>query len=134
AERLMIGSLCMPGDAVPGNTHFETTRGNLLSFRVQPVDLPSPEFWQFTEPLPFKGNMDTVALERFLDSTERGKVPFVLLTLTNNTCGDQPVSMENIRDVRSIASRYGLPLYFDACRFAQNAWFIQQRDCGFAEA
>jgi tyrosine phenol-lyase len=134
AERLLMGALCMPGDAVPANTHFETTRANLLSYRVQPVDLPSPEFWQFTEPIPFKGNMDTMALERFLENTKRGKVPFVLLTLTNNTCGDQPVSMENIREVRSIASRYGIPLYFDACRFAQNAWFIQQRERGFAQA
>jgi tryptophanase len=77
AERLMISAPCAPCDAVPGNTHFETTRGNLLSFGVQPVDLPSPEFWQLTEPFPFKGNMDTVALELFLKNTERGKVPFL---------------------------------------------------------
>jgi tyrosine phenol-lyase len=134
AERLLIGALCLPHDAVPGNTHFETTRGNFLSARVRPVDLPSPEFWQFEEPHPFKGNLDTVALERFLRCAENGKVPFVLLTLTNNTCGDQPVSMENIREVRAIASRFGLPLYFDACRFAQNAWFIQQRERGFARS
>jgi tyrosine phenol-lyase len=134
AERLMMGALCMAGDAVPGNTHFETTRGNLLSFRVHPVDLPSPEFWRFTESLPFKGNMDTVGLERFLRSTGRGKVPFVLLTMTNNTCGDQPVSIENIREIRSIASSHGVPLYFDACRFAQNAWFIKQREREFSQA
>jgi tyrosine phenol-lyase len=134
AERLMMGALCMPGGVVPGNTHFETTRANLLSFRAYPVDLPSPEFWRFTESLPFKGNMDGVALERFLRSMERGKVPFVLLTITNNSCGDQPVSIENIREIRSISSSHGVPLYFDACRFAENAWFIKERERGFAEA
>jgi tyrosine phenol-lyase len=134
AERLLIHALCLPGDMIPGNTHFETTRGNFLSARVHPIDLPSPEFWQFQNPHSFKGNLDTAGLERFLRSAENGKVPFVLLTLTNNTCGDQPVSMENIREARAIASRYGLPLYFDACRFAQNAWFIQQRERGFVQS
>jgi tyrosine phenol-lyase len=134
AERLMMGALCMAGDAVPANTHFETTRGNLLSFRVHPVDLPSPEFWRFTDALPFKGNMDTAGLERFLHGTGRGKVPFVLLTMTNNTCGDQPVSVENIREIHAIATRHGIPLYFDACRFAQNAWLVKQREREFSQA
>jgi tyrosine phenol-lyase len=133
AERLLILALCSPEDAVPANTHFETTRANLLSFRVRPVDLPTPEFWDFALPHAFKGNLDTIALERFLAREGKRRVPFVLLTLTNNTCGDQPVSMENIREVRAIASRNGIPLYFDACRFAQNAWFIQQRERGYRQ-
>jgi tryptophanase len=134
AERLMIGALCSAGDTVPANTHFQTTRGNFESFRVRPVDLPSPEFWRFAEPLPFKGNMDTAALERFLGTAGRTKVPLVLLTLTNNTCADQPVSIENIRTVRGIAAKHGVPLYLDACRFAENAWLVREREPGFAHA
>jgi tyrosine phenol-lyase len=132
AERLMIGAMCMAGDSVPANTHFETTRANLQAFGVNAVDLPSPEFWEFGADHPFKGNLDTVALEKFLKQEGRGKVPFVLLTLTNNTCADQPVSMQNIREIREMASSSGVPLYFDACRFAQNAWFIQKRESGYA--
>ena len=134
AERLMIAALCSPGDAVPANAHFQTTRANLESFGVHAVDLPSPEFWQFAEPLPFKGNLDTVALERFLGRNGRAKTPFVLITLTNNPCADQPVSMENIRTVRAITSEHGLPLYFDACRFALNAWLIRAREPAYARA
>lgn len=127
AERLMIQSLCREGDSVPANAHFDTTRANLRAFHMEPVDLPSPKFWEFAAPHPFKGNIDTVALERLLRNAAQ-RVPFVLITLTNNSCGDQPISMHNLREVRRIASEYGVSVYFDACRFAQNAWFIRQRE------
>lgn len=125
AERLLLECLAGPGSIVPSNMHFETTRGNCLSLGIDPVDLPHASFWNFESSEKFKGNMDCEALEELLIGPDADRIPFVFLTITNNLCGDQPVSMENIRRVREIASRYNKPLYLDACRFAQNAWFIQ---------
>lgn len=133
AERLLIQCLARPGDLVPGNMHFDTMRANLTNLGVEPVDLPDETFWDFDRPLPFKGNMDADALERLLAGPMRSRIPFVLLTVTNNLCGDQPVSLQNIRQVSGIARKHGVPLYLDACRFAQNAWFVREREEGFAD-
>ncbi len=133
AERLLLECLARSGSIVPSNMHFETTRGNCLSLGVDPVDLPHASFWNFESSDKFKGNMDCDALEELLISPDADRIPFVFLTITNNLCGDQPVSMENIRRVHEIASRYNKPLYLDACRFAQNAWFIQTREDGYKQ-
>lgn len=130
AERVLISSLCKAGDIVPANTHFDTTRANFTSFGVEAIDLPNPLSIDVSAPHPFKGNIDLAALEAFLKK-EAGRTPFVLLTVTNNSCADQPVSMRNIQQTAALASRYSIPLYLDACRFAQNAWFIQQNEAGY---
>jgi tyrosine phenol-lyase len=133
AERLLIQCLANPDDLVPGNMHFDTTRANLLSLGVEPLDLPDESFWDFGRPLPFKGNMDADGLERLLAGPMRSRIPFVLLTITNNLCGDQPVSLQSIQCVSGIARKYRVPLYLDACRFAQNAWFVQKREEGYTD-
>jgi tryptophanase len=132
AERLLIQGLAHSGDLVPGNMHFDTTRANLVSFGVEPMDLPDKDFWSFDRPLPFKGNMDADALADLLAGPMRSRIPFVLVTITNNLCGDQPVSLQNLLNVSGIARAHGVPLYLDACRFAQNAWFIREREEGYA--
>lgn len=131
AERLLFECLAVPGSIVPSNTHFETTRANCIASGSAPVDLPAETFWDFEKPESFKGNMDCGALQELLSGPDGARVPFVLLTITNNMCGDQPVSMANIRQVREIASRHNKPLYLDACRYAQNAWFIQADEPGY---
>src|SRR5579863_9406872 len=134
AERLLFECLAGPGCIVPSNTHFETTRANCLASGTEPVDLAAPNFWDFERPDLFKGNMDCDALEKLLSGPESARVPFVLITITNNICGDQPVSMANIRQVREIAARHNKPLYLDACRYAQNAWFIQADESSYQAA
>jgi tryptophanase len=134
AERLLIQCLAHPGDLVPGNMHFETTRGNLTSCGVESIDLPNEDFWNFDRPLPFKGNMNADALEDLLSGPMRPRIPFVLLTVTNNLCGDQPASLQNIQRISGIAKAHDVPLYLDACRFAQNAWFIREREEKYAGA
>jgi tryptophanase len=131
AERLLFESLAGPGSLVPSNTHFETTRANCLALGIEPVDLPAENFWNFDNTDAFKGNMDCAALNELLSGPRGNRVPFVLLTITNNLCGDQPVSMANIREVREITARHNKPLYLDACRYAQNAWFIQAGESGY---
>lgn len=133
AERLLLECLATRGALIPSNTHFETTRANCLALGIEPIDLPTASFWDFEQPLSFKGNMDCVALEELLSGPDGHRVPFVFLTITNNLCADQPVSMENIRTVHEIASRHAKPLYLDACRFAQNAWFIQAGEEGYRD-
>ena len=131
AERLLFECLAGPGRVVPSNTHFETTRANCMASGTEPVDLPATNFWDFEKPDSFKGNMECAALDKLLGGPGGSRVPFVLLTITNNMCGDQPVSMANIRQVREIASRHNKPLYLDACRYAQNAFFIQEDEPGY---
>lgn len=131
AERLLIECLASPGSIIPSNTHFETTRANCLALGVEPIDLPTPSFWDFDQPYSFKGNIDCAALEDLLSGPDGERIPFIFLSITNNLCGDQPVSMANIRQARTIASRHRKPLYFDACRFAQNAWCIQADEPGY---
>jgi tryptophanase len=131
AERILFSIMCRKGGVVPNNTHFDTTRANVEYVGAEAVDLPIPEFYQPATNHPFKGNMDTDALLRLIERVGPAKIPLVMLTVTNNSSGGQPVSMANIREVKAICSRYGLPLYLDACRFAENAYFIKLRENGY---
>ena len=131
AERILFSTACKKGDVVPNNTHFDTTRANIEFVGAEAVDLPIAEARQPSAWHPFKGNMDVEALEKLIERVGREKVPLVMLTITNNSGGGQPVSMENARAVSAVCHRHGIPLYFDACRFAENAYFIKQRERGY---
>jgi len=133
AERILFSVMCKKGSIIPNNTNFDTTRANIEYLGAEAVDLPIPEFYQPAVDHPFKGNMDTEALEQFIERVGPERVPLVMLTVTNNSGGGQPVSMANIRKVKAICARYGLPLYLDACRFAENAYFIKLREVGYAD-
>jgi tyrosine phenol-lyase len=133
AERILFSVMCKKGSIVPNNTNFDTTRANIEYLGAEAVDLPIPEFYQPAVKHPFKGNMDTEALEHFIQRVGPERIPLVMVTVTNNSGGGQPVSMANIREVKAICSRYGLPLYLDACRFAENAYFIKLREEGYAD-
>ena len=131
AERILFNVACKKGDVVPNNTHFDTTRANVEFVGAEAVDLVIAEGKQPALEYPFKGNMDIGALEALIERVGRERVPLVMLTVTNNSGGGQPVSMENVRQVSAVCKRHGIPLYFDACRFAENAWFIKLREPGF---
>ena len=133
AERILFGSMLKPGDVVPNNTHFDTTRANVEYLNAKALDIPVPEARRPELILPFKGNIDLAALERTL-SEQRERVPLAMVTVTNNSGGGQPVSMANIRAASEICRARGVPLFLDACRFAENAWFIKQREEGYADA
>lgn len=133
AERILFSTLCRPGDVVPNNTHFDTTRANVEAAGARAVDLPIPQAREPQTAHPFKGNMDVAALERLIEETTPQHVPLVMLTITNNSGGGQPVSMENVRAVSAVCERYGIPLYIDACRFAENCWFIRERESGYEQ-
>jgi tyrosine phenol-lyase len=133
AERILFSVMCSKGSIVPNNTHFDTTRANVEYLGAEAVDLPIPEFYQPAVRHPFKGNMDTAALEQLVKRVGPDRIPLVMVTVTNNSGGGQPVSMANIRAVKAICSRYGIPLYLDACRFAENAYFIKLREAGYAD-
>jgi tryptophanase len=128
AERLLFNVMCKKGDVVPNNTHFDTTRANVEITGAEAVDLVYPEARSPETILPFKGNMDVAALEALIARVGREKIPLVMLTVTNNSGGGQPVSMANAKEVSAVCKAHGIPLYFDACRFAENAWFIKQRE------
>ena len=133
AERILFGVACKPGDVVPNNTHFDTTRANVEFVGAEAVDLVIEEGKHPASTHPFKGNMDVPALEALIARVGRERVPLVMLTVTNNSGGGQPVSMENARQVSAVCKRHKIPLYFDACRFAENAWFIKLREKGYEE-
>jgi tryptophanase len=133
AERILFGTTCRKGDIVPNNTHFDTTRANVEFLGAEAVDLPSPEAREPGHPHPFKGNMDVVALDQLIARAGKDRIPLVMLTITNNSGGGQPVSMANAFAVSAVCRRHGLPLYFDACRFAENAYFIKMREPGYQE-
>jgi tryptophanase len=133
AERILFTVMCRKGHVVPNNTHFDTTRANIEYMGARAVDLPLPEAADTQARLDFKGNMDVTALERLILAEGARNIPLVMLTVTDNSGGGQPVSMENIAAVKQVASRHGIPFYLDACRFAENAWFIAQREPGYAD-
>ncbi len=133
AERILFTVLTKPGHIVPSNTHFDTTRANIEFTGARAVDLPIPEAADTQARLDFKGNLDSAELEALITREGAEKIPLVMLTITNNSGGGQPVSMANIEAVKRIASRHGIPLYLDACRFAENAWFIREREPGYTD-
>ncbi len=133
AERILFSILCKPGHVVPNNTHFDTTRANIESQGAKAVDLPLPSAKDTQARFPFKGNMDAEALDRLIQETGRERVPLVMITVTNNSGGGQPVSMANLEAVREITARHRIPLYLDACRFAENAWFIKRDEPGYSD-
>src|SRR6266853_348699 len=119
AERILFSVMCKKGDVVPNNTHFDTTRANCEFVGAQALDLPTPEAKEPARVHPFKGNMDVARLAEAIERQGAKKIPLVMLTVTNNSGGGQPVSMENIRAVKEICKKHGIPLYIDACRFAK---------------
>jgi tryptophanase len=129
AEKILFSVLGGPGRAVPNNTHFDTTRANVEFTGAEAIDLPIPEQRIPGSEHPFKGNMDVGALDALL-AARPGEVPVVFVTVTNNSGGGQPVSLENLRSVRAVCDRHGVPLFLDACRFAENAWFVREREPG----
>ena len=131
AERILFGVMCRAGQVAPNNTHFDTTRANIEFTGARAVDLPCPEAADTQARLPFKGNMDVEALERLIAAEGAERIPLVMLTVTNNSGGGQPVSLENIEAVKRVTARHGIPLYLDACRFAENAYFIFLREAGY---
>ena len=132
AEKILFSVLGGPGKVVPNNTHFDTTRANVEATGAEAVDLVIPEGLDPSFIHPFKGNMDVEALDRLL-AERAGSVPVVFVTVTNNSGGGQPVSLESLRAVRAVCDRHGVPLFLDACRFAENAWFIKLREPGQAD-
>jgi tyrosine phenol-lyase len=131
AERILFSVMCKKGDVVPNNTHFDTTRANVEFVGAEARDLVIPEGRQPSLKHPFKGNMDVAALEGLIENAGRERVPLVMLTVTNNSGGGQPVSMENVKAVSAVCRKHGIPFYFDACRFAENSYFIKTRERGY---
>jgi tyrosine phenol-lyase len=132
AERLLCSALVKPGMRIPSNNHFDTTRANIEFSQAECIDLVIAEGRDPSSLYPFKGNMDVGRLEQFL-RTAKGDIPFGMLTITNNTGGGQPVSLENIRAVSKLYKQYGVPFILDACRFAENAFLIKERELGQSE-
>lgn len=132
AENVLFSALVHPGDIVPGNSHFDTTKGHIESRKAFAVDCTIDEARNTQLEHPFKGSVDIAKLEKVL--MESGdKVPFIIITITNNTAGGQPVSMENLRQVRALADKYGKRVIYDSARFAENAYFIKTREAGYAD-
>ncbi|PKP19637.1 MAG: tyrosine phenol-lyase [Bacteroidetes bacterium HGW-Bacteroidetes-21] len=133
AENVLFSVLVKEGHIVPGNSHFDTTKGHIEFRKAHAVDCTISEAFDTTFIHPFKGNVDLEKLEKVM--IESGsKVPFIIMTITNNTAGGQPVSMQNLREVRALANKYHVPVFFDSARFAENAYFIKIREKGYENA
>jgi tyrosine phenol-lyase len=128
AENLLFSSLCRPGSIVPNNMHFDTTQAHVLHQGAAPVNLAVPEAYDPESDFPFKGNVDLAALEKLLTDSSPERVPLVMVTVTNNTGGGQPVSLENFREVARVAGAHHVPVYLDMCRWAENAYLVRERE------
>jgi len=133
AERILFSIMCDENSVVPNNTHFDTTRANIEFRGAKAVDVVIDEAHVPSDLHPFKGNVDVDKLRAVIEEYGPQRIPLVMITITNNSGGGQPVSMENIKAVRAVCDEYSLPLYFDACRFAENAYFIKLREEGYAD-
>ncbi|MAE51307.1 MAG: tyrosine phenol-lyase [Micavibrio sp.] len=134
AERILFSVVTKAGDFIPSNTHFDTTRANIEAGKAVAVDLVIEEGKDPASEHPFKGNMDTDKLTAFIAEKGAENIPICMMTITNNSGGGQPVSMANLRAVSDICKGHGIPFFIDACRFAENAWFIKMREDGYADA
>jgi len=132
AENLLFSSVLKKGDTVPNNIHFDTTRANVEHQGAEAMDVVIDEGLDPSVLHPFKGNLDPAKLDRVLRERKE-QIPLVMITVTNNSGGGQPVSLANIRAVREVCDRHGVPLFFDACRFAENCWFIKEREAGYSD-
>lgn len=133
AENILFSTLVKEGDIIPGNSFSDTTRGHIEFRKAIPVDCTGKEANDLYAWYPFKGNVDLIKLDDILKNNPHEKVPFILVTITNDITGGQPVSMENLRGVRSLADKYGVRFFLDSARFAENAWFIKTRETGYEE-
>jgi tyrosine phenol-lyase len=133
AEKILFSIVGRKGNWIPNNTHFDTTRANVEYSGAEAVDLLNEEGKHPDLIADFKGNMDIAALEKMIEERGAGNIPLCMITVTNNSGGGQPVSMENIRRAKRVLQKHGIPLFIDACRFAENAYFIKVREKGYAE-
>ncbi|HRD02203.1 MAG TPA: tryptophanase [Candidatus Saccharicenans sp.] len=131
AERILFGAMVKKGDYIPSNNHFDTTRANIEARAAAAVDLVIDEAYDPDSDYPFKGDMDTERLKKFIEKKGTKKIPLAMMTITNNSGGGQPVSLKNIKDISQICKQHKIPLFFDACRFAENAYFIKKREKGY---
>lgn len=130
AERILAATRLKRGDIVPNNSHFDTTRANIEYVGAQAVDMPTPEGQDLYSEKPFKGNMDIGRLAHVIETEGASKIPFCMMTVTNNAGGGQPVSLENMRSAKEVLAKYRIPLVIDCCRFAENAYFIKEYEPG----
>ena len=133
AENVLFSTLVKEGDIVPGNSHFDTTKGHIEFRKAVAIDCTIDEAFDTENTHPFKGNVDLNKLESVIKEHGTGKIPFIIITVTNNTAGGQPVSMQNLREVKALADKYKLKVLFDSARFAENAYFIKMREKGYAD-
>ncbi|HDS03500.1 MAG TPA: aminotransferase class I/II-fold pyridoxal phosphate-dependent enzyme [Firmicutes bacterium] len=131
AENVLFSAMLKAGDIVPGNSHFDTTKGHIEFRKAKAVDCTIDEAFDTTKEHPFKGNIDMEKLETVLKANKRDDIPLVILTVTCNSAGGQPVSMSNIKETAHMCRKYNIPLFFDAARFAENAYFIKIREKGY---
>ena len=130
AENVLFSVLVKDGDIIPGNSHFDTTKGHIEIRKAHAVDCTIDEAFDVNNPHLFKGNINLEKLEEVYKSHPKEKIPFCLITITCNSSGGQPVSLENVKAVKELSDRYGIPIYFDSARFAENAYFIKMREKG----